>query len=52
MKKNAFAAFVILTAQVGALQANGHASPVGVVDSEIGQVLAAVSSGMTLEAMG
>lgn len=48
MKKPAFAAILILTAQASALQADGHASPVGIVNSEVGQVLAAVSSGMTL----
>ena len=48
MKKTFFAAVIALAAHTGAAAADGHASPVGVVGTEIGQVLAAVSSGMTL----
>lgn len=48
MKHSLFAAVAILTLQAGAIQADGHASPVGLVSSEIGQVIASATSGMTL----
>ncbi len=47
MNRTLLAAALALTA-TGAAMADGHASPVGVVGSEIGQVLASVSNGMTL----
>ena len=47
MKKTLIAA-LLLSATAGAAAADGHASPVGIVGTEIGQVLAAVSNGMTL----
>ena len=48
MKKTFLAAAMILSATATAATADGHASPVGLVGTEIGQVIAAVSSGMTL----